>query len=414
MDFKQSVKQEVDVKYADMINDKGENPYDTTPNIKSYELYSTKKFNYHNRLKSEKSAFNNSLQKIKQTRQNRLQREENARREKAARQQERKDRIVSTICTLIVLTPMVMLLLWANQMRTAPLSAFEHIHFGWVIAIFIVAFVLYILVMLYYFGSAKPFRGILMLLGSVGFVVLMIVGMTTTDARIIEISSAGEFDAITNLPKASKCSYVLTTDIDFEGKSSKAYGKIKTFTGVFDGNGYYIKNLSVSKESVSYRGANESGATPELMGLVLYNRGEIKNLGFKNCTFEAFISGENTNSFGILAGQNAGQIDNCVFVDTYIKCYHQHDYYSKKYNVLNCDDDFGYIVGRNAIGDRAAYSNTRVYGKITNVDVRFEVENQEFLSKTPSGNYDSEDMYIINDIFGDENISVVDEIGFLE
>ena len=87
MDFKQSVKQEVDVKYADMINDKGENPYDTTPNIKSYELYSTKKFNYNNRLKSEKSAFKNSLQKIKQTRQNRLQREENARREKAARQQ---------------------------------------------------------------------------------------------------------------------------------------------------------------------------------------------------------------------------------------------------------------------------------------------------------------------------------------
>ena len=253
-----------------------------------------------------------------------------------------------------------------------------------------------------------------MLFGSFGILILMIVGMATMDSRIIKISSAEEFNAIAHLPKASKCSYVLTANIDFEGKSSKAYGKIKEFTGVLDGNGYYIKNLNVSKESIKYRGAKESGTKPELMGLVLYNYGEFKNLGFQNCTFESFLSGKDTNSFGILAGQNAGQIDNCVFIDTYIKYYHKHDYYSKKYDVLNCVDDFGYIVGRNAIGDRAQYSSTRISGEITNIEVRFETENQEFLSQIPKADYNKEDMFVITNIVGNKNISTVDRIGFLK
>ena len=82
--------------------------------------------------------------------------------------------------------------------------------------------------------------------------------------------------------------------------------------------------------------------------------------------------------------------------------------------MLNCDDDFGYIVGRNAMGDRAQYSNTRVYGKITNINVSFNIENQAFLSKLPSGYYEDGDIYIIKNIFGDENITSVDNIGFLK
>lgn len=412
MNFKKSTQQEADEKYGIMLNG-GICPYQDTPSFSSLNTIEAKFEAYHKRLSNEQISYNNALNKIKSTRQHRLQQEEKARQEKEARRQARNERNKQIGITLAVISPVLLLLIWAYVMLKSPLIAFKHIHFGWAIAIYVVAFLACIASAIFLFGEHKH-RKVLLSLGSIVFLVLMIVGMTSTDSQIIEISSVREFETIVNIPKAAKCHYLLTNDIDFEGNSSETYGSIKTFNGVFDGNGYYIKNLNVSKESVSYRGANESGATPELMGFVLYNRGEIKNLGFENCTFEAFVSGENTNSFGILAGQNAGQIDNCVFIDTYIKCYHHHDYYSKKYNVLNCDDDFGYIVGRNAIGDRATYSNTRVYGKITNIEVRFETENQEFLSKSPSGNYDNDNIYILNKISGDENISVIDEIGFTE
>ena len=57
MNFKQSVKQAVDAKYADMINESSATPYANSPNIQSYDLYLSKQEKYHNRLKREKSAF---------------------------------------------------------------------------------------------------------------------------------------------------------------------------------------------------------------------------------------------------------------------------------------------------------------------------------------------------------------------
>ena len=334
--------------------------------------------------------------------------------------------ILSTInCVLMVLP-----LLVAISLVIDPKIAFQYVHFGWVIGVICgCALIIVILALIsinlfgkgYYEaagqnqkGNIIRAKGYISIVGVVLSIILMLVGFFSIPNKTISISNTQEFNVLANMPYAGECNYILEADLDFEGASSIGYGSIKTFTGVFDGNGHYIKNLNISKESVSYRGGNESGYTPEVMGLVLYNRGEIKNLGFENCTIETFISGGNTNSFGILAGQNAGKIDNCIFIDTYAKYYHNHSYYSKKYNVLNCDDDFGYIVGRNAIGDRATYSNTRIYGEITNIIIRFENENQEFLTKSPSGNYDKEDENILNNISTTENVTVVDKIGFVK
>lgn len=334
--------------------------------------------------------------------------------------------ILNTINCLLMLFPVsIALLLVIN-----PMMVFQYVHYGWVIGIMcccalLVGIVAFISIKIYgkchynlagynRKSSLVRVKGYISIFGVVLSLIVMLVALFTIPGRTFSISNTREFNGLANMPYAGECDYILESDLDFEGNDSKTYGAIKTFNGIFDGNGHYIKNLNISKESVSYREANESGGTPKLMGFVLYNRGEIKNLGFKNCTFETILSGSNTNSFGILAGQNAGKIDNCFFVDTYAKYYHYHSYYSKTHNVLNCKDDFGYIVGRNAIGSRNIYVDESSHGKITNIEVRFEVRNQEFLLKKPNGGYGDDSMYILNNIFGDENISVVDEIGFIE
>jgi len=315
MDFKQSIKQEVDTKYANMIDGKGENPYSQSPNLPSYKSFSSKNLNYHNRLNREKESFNESLRKIKQTRQNRLQREENARREKEARRQERIERRKQTVITLLILTPVLLLFLWAYTMLKEPLSAFRYIHFGWVIAIYIVAFIVGILAA---FGVEYAHRKAILALGSIAFLVMMIVGMANTP-DVINISNASEFEAICNIPGSSKKQYELTADIDFGGKTSKCWGKIDNFTGTFNGNNHTISNLTVTSKSgkldcgtiyVSESGKSNESSKVNGLGFVQMNNGVIENLRFDH--IDIVTKQDSYQFIGVVAAYNAGTINNCL------------------------------------------------------------------------------------------------------
>lgn len=156
--------------------------------------------------------------------------------------------------TLALISPIALLLAWAITMIASPITAFKHIHYGWAIAIYIIAFIASIIVSSLSLDifKAYPHRKALLVLGSALALLLMIIGMTSISNKTIEISSVEEFESIVNLPKKSKNHYVLTNDIDFEGASSNFYGSIKRFYGVIDGDGHYIKDLNVSKESVNY------------------------------------------------------------------------------------------------------------------------------------------------------------------
>jgi hypothetical protein len=76
-----------------------------------------------------------------------------------------------------------------------------------------------------------------------------------------------------------------------------------SFTGIFDGAGHKIINLTI----------NTSGAANHYLGLFGYvNGGEMKNLGLENIS----ITGGNSHDVGGLAGYNKGTINNCYSTGT--------------------------------------------------------------------------------------------------
>ena len=102
------------------------------------------------------------------------------------------------------------------------------------------------------------------------------------------ISTANQLMGITNMSGK----YILTADIDLTGKTWVPLGSADTpFTGVFDGNGYVISNLS---------GKN---------GLFHTNAGTIQNVTLDS---SCLISNTMASPLGGIAATNTGTVQNCV------------------------------------------------------------------------------------------------------
>lgn len=90
-------------------------------------------------------------------------------------------------------------------------------------------------------------------------------------------------------------SYVLTADIDMSGTAFSPIGTYETpFTGTFDGDGHTISGLTID-------------STENYQGLFGVNEGLIKNVVLDDdCTVKgnAYVGG--------IAGENFGQIENCI------------------------------------------------------------------------------------------------------
>ncbi|MBE6852654.1 MAG: hypothetical protein E7505_04175, partial [Ruminococcus sp.] len=118
-------------------------------------------------------------------------------------------------------------------------------------------------------------------------------------------------DIVNNDDKSANA--VLTADIDMKdiswtaicetGLYYKKYGDDDGYTGIFDGNGHTISNLTVKSSTAI-------DASAGLFGTV---SGTIKNLGMKNFTFE---SGGKDVRVGAIVGQliKKGKVSNC-YVD---------------------------------------------------------------------------------------------------
>ena len=116
-------------------------------------------------------------------------------------------------------------------------------------------------------------------------------------SSFIAISNATEFLAINNNLAGN---YYLTNDIDLTGISFDGFGNVNNyFTGIFDGKGYKIVNLT--SNSV------ESGINSKTyFGLFKYSSGEIMNVGLEKYKF--------TKSYacvGAIVGYNLGTVKNC-------------------------------------------------------------------------------------------------------
>lgn len=130
-------------------------------------------------------------------------------------------------------------------------------------------------------------------------------------------------------------SFKLTKDIDLEGKFITPICKSSsTFSGTFDGNGYAIKNFKTgtAENPTSLSGTAYGG----LFGYVSA-KGTIKNLKFDGV--ELYLSRSSSASIAVVAGYNAGVIDNVDITNAklYFKGSSYRDYYVGSVVAYNAD-----------------------------------------------------------------------------
>ncbi len=163
---------------------------------------------------------------------------------------------------------------------------------------------------------------------------LMFFSFNNISNHTFYINSIDDLTIIDNMPQAfsSSASYVLEKDLDFKDIEITKWEIFNSFSGVFDGNNHYIKNLFIRERNLS--DYNDS------IALVGWNNGLIKNLGFYNCCFVTNYGGG-----GIIANVNEGGIYNCRFINTDV--IHQIDWNCNYFNQGPQGDNlYGYVVGK--------------------------------------------------------------------
>ncbi len=129
---------------------------------------------------------------------------------------------------------------------------------------------------------------------------------------------------------------VFTTAIIAPNSTSGGSGHIQEFTGVFDGNGHVIRNLTIQ--------ADESN--DDYLGLFGYlgKHAQVKNLSVENVSISVTETGY-AYHLGMLAGRNEGQILNCHSTGNIVG--------NSRSDYLGglCGSNYGDIVNCYSIGD---------------------------------------------------------------
>ncbi len=251
------------------------------------------------------------------------------------------------ICTLLyLLTPLTMLA-GSILMVGSPEKIFAFIHWGWLLAIYIVVLVITFCAILGFSQDAykNPESRLIKFRCSVAMAIVVITaimalfGMLNANKQTIGISNARELNLIRNLPGAKKAVFVLEDDIDFEGEKFKKFAKTKDFEGVFDGNGHTIKNMVVEKDKKLKDSSKEFN-----FGLFknIINNGVVKNVTFENCNVNMTFKGtyyQNIIRAGFITGVNdKGLISDVKFVNSV---------FSVTYDNCQPRGTIGFVVGNN-------------------------------------------------------------------
>ena len=129
-------------------------------------------------------------------------------------------------------------------------------------------------------------------------------GKIKNDTKFLILNSPEQLAAISKTPEAMNKYFVLTNDIDMNNANFKPIGSInEPFTGVFDGNGYSIKNLSISlpKDDVGFFSSTEyakiSNLALENANIIAKNEvggliGHAKHTNISNCSLRGVVCGE--------------------------------------------------------------------------------------------------------------------------
>lgn len=158
-------------------------------------------------------------------------------------------------------------------------------------------------------------------------------------ANTVRIGTVAELKAFKDAVNVSGNSYSgktikLTADIDLKGEAWEPIGQaggngVKTyFQGVFDGQGYTIKNMTIKPNATYGKGANYATG---FFGFVDAGDAVIKNVTFDNATIEGH------HWTAVVCGYISGTIQNCHVTNSSVVCSHAND--------DACGDKAAMIVG---------------------------------------------------------------------
>jgi hypothetical protein len=163
-----------------------------------------------------------------------------------------------------------------------------------------------------------------------------------------------------NVSGNNTTSYTLMADIDMMGKTLTPIGNVDhPYMGTFDGNGYTISNLTVND---SVKAAKDGGFAIGMFG-VIGEKGTVENLRINGANVTFAKSG--SVSAGIIAGRNAGIIDNVTISNSSISAE------SKSWlDIKNAYFDLGAAVGYNDGGQLSRISiEANINGKVKGLNV---------------------------------------------
>ena len=121
------------------------------------------------------------------------------------------------------------------------------------------------------------------------------------------ISNANQLLLIYDTENGYKKHYKLSQTIDLENvKLVPFFDELYKFEGSFNGNGYTIKNFSVSN--------SETSGTSGLFGYI-GSSGSVSNLTLSNCKFSLTSNSNDALYIGAFCGKNEGEIYNCHLRD---------------------------------------------------------------------------------------------------
>ena len=244
-----------------------------------------------------------------------------------------------------------------------PAAVYKIMHFGWVIAIFIIGALLIMAISATFkeANNISAAESALFNILAILLIPLMIVGVAVSQNKIYDLYTAEDMKLFGNAPINHKTVFVLQDDIDFEEMDvSKWYGRRKSFEGIFEGNGYTFYNIEIelTDMKIEYGSKKCRG-----IGFIGTNLGTIRNLNFENCRISAHFKKRehfDFKNFGIIAAVNyGGKVYDCNVIDCQAR-YLIHD--SK-------DGNMSLSVGFN--------SQTSYYGKPDDTLIRVNVVNNK-------------------------------------
>lgn len=159
MNFKNTIREDLDKKYGEMLDGKSPSPYAKDPEMADFIEYARSNRNYHERLNKEKEDFNAAVRKIRRARADRESRERREARRIAEEQRKRAEdrkyrnfKIGKAIKTFAFLLPAIMCIIIGIDIFNSEneysliLKYNDMMPFGWVIFFYVVACIISVLV----------------------------------------------------------------------------------------------------------------------------------------------------------------------------------------------------------------------------------------------------------------------------